>query len=789
MLAPQPEISGSFFLGAELESDRDSVRRAFHLDARDLTTHAVCIGMTGSGKTGLSIGLLEEAALDRVPAIIIDPKGDMGNLLLHFPTLSADEFLPWINEDECRRKGLSQQQCADSIATKWRQGLENWGIRPERLRSLRDSVHYRVFTPGSTMVRPINILGRLDPPPHSSDEDLHDRSTGIASGLLGLLGKGAVPAQSRELTFLAVLIEHFWKAGRATDIETLIRAIPDPPVRRFGVFDVDTFFPEDERFRFAMDFNNLIASPSFGAWMQGDALDISQLLFDKSGRPCHSIFYLAHLSDVERMFFVTLLLESLVGWMRGQQGTTSLRSLLYFDEVLGFLPPVAQPPSKRPLLTILKQGRAFGLGAVLATQNPVDLDYKALSNAGTWFIGRLQSEQDQERLLRGVSESSSLSQSSRDLGTLLSSLKKRVFVFHSVHREEPTLFRTRWAMNYLRGPLAREQLLDLQPQTGSVSGLTAVSRHVGAESESPSWRLEDRPALEPGIEEFFVELPGSSGRVSDGSFRAALGAVARISFVNRKYHVQGTVEELLLLLDDDDSINWGLAHVIAPPFLLRRTPPNGSRYLGQLPRHANTVKEVMKATRLAKEFLYRNRSTDLLLSEETGVCQEPGEPVEAFFARVELAAREMRDQELDGLMQDSEAQIRRLESRLRDKSLVVEDRKEELEERYQHEMVGLAESVLGMVFGGRKPRLSSAASRRRTTSSARRRLDRSLVEIKDIEEEIHDARVSVERESNEIRTRWSESVSSTQVLTVAPRRVDVAIESIGVFWHRFDAPA
>jgi len=435
-IEPQPERLGSFFLGAEYDPvEREVTNAPIHYDARDLTTHAVCVGMTGSGKTGLCIGLLEEAALDRVPAIIIDPKGDMGNLLLHFEDLAPEDFAPWVNVDDARRKGLSQDEYAEKMAQTWESGLADWGIGRPRIKALNDSVEYQVFTPGSSAARSINVLGSFEAPTDATGEEVHERSRGIVSALLGLVGIDADPVTSREATFLAVLIEHYWNHGVAPDLARLVRAIPDPPVRQFGVFDVDSFFPEKDRFDLAMRFNNLLASPNFGAWLAGPPLDIDSLLYSDQGKPRHSIFYIAHLSDEERMFFVTLLLENLVSWMRRQPGTTSLRALLYFDEIFGFLPPVAEPPSKRPLLTILKQGRAFGLGAVLVTQNPVDLDYKALSNAGTWFIGRLQSRQDQRRLLDGLKGASAVQADGgeRKIESAIGKLKSRVFLLHNVH--------------------------------------------------------------------------------------------------------------------------------------------------------------------------------------------------------------------------------------------------------------------------------------------------------------------------------------------------------------------
>ena len=405
MLAP-PEHLGSFFLGAEY--DLQSTQRrdtAFDFDARDLTTHAICVGMTGSGKTGLCITLLEEAAIDGVPALIIDPKGEMANLLLQFPDLRAEDFEPWVNPDDARRQGQTLPNYAQATADRWRDGLARWGLGSDRIRLLQRSADFAVYTPGSDAGLPISILGSLAAPALDFDahaETLRERISGTVSALLGLVGVDADPIRSREAILMATLFEHFWRQQQDMDLSALIQAIQDPPVRQMGALDVDTFFPPKERFDLAMSFNNLIASPSFQTWLKGEALDIERLLFTSDGRPRHSIFYLAHLSDNERMFFVTLLLENVITWMRHQTGTTSLRALLYFDEIFGFFPSRSEPPSKRPLLTLLKQARAFGLGCILGAQNPIDIDYKGLTNAGIWFLGRLQAERDKERVLHGL---------------------------------------------------------------------------------------------------------------------------------------------------------------------------------------------------------------------------------------------------------------------------------------------------------------------------------------------------------------------------------------------------
>src|SRR6185436_10983734 len=405
----------------------------------------VCVGMTGSGKTGLCIGLLEEAAIDGVPVIAIDPKGDLANLLLTFPQLTRENFEPWINEDDARRQGISPGDYAAQQAELWKKGLADWGQSEDRIQRLRDAADFAVYTPGSNAGISVSILKSFAAPEPAVLEDpelLRDRINTTVTSLLGLLGIQADPIQSREHIFISTILNAAWTDGRDMDLAGLIQAIQNPPMTKIGVLDLESVYPAKDRFGLVMALNNLLASPGFNAWLEGDPLDIGRILYGPTGKPRVSVFSISHLSDAERMFFVSLLLNQILGWMRTQSGTTSLRAVLYMDEIFGYFPPVANPPSKLPLLTLLKQARAFGLGVVLATQNPVDLDYKALSNAGTWLVGRLQTDRDRERLLAGL-EGAAGSAPGFDRASVtstLAGLDKRQFLLHNVHAEAPVVF-------------------------------------------------------------------------------------------------------------------------------------------------------------------------------------------------------------------------------------------------------------------------------------------------------------------------------------------------------------
>jgi hypothetical protein len=459
------EKLGAFYLGRPYDlAKRERGRDWLLYDSRDLVTHAVCVGMTGSGKTGLCLSLLEEAAIDRVPAIVIDPKGDLGNLLLTFPELRAEDFVPWVNPEDARRKGVGVEEYARQQAEMWKEGLAEWGQDGGRVARLRESADFVIYTPGSEAGLPVSILQSLAAPAAGAAEEgetFRERVTTTVTSLLGLLGIEADPVKSRDHILLSTLLDTSWRAGRDMDLAALIQQIQSPPMTRVGVFDLESFYPSKERFGLAMAVNNLLASPGFNSWMTGDPLDVQQMLYTAEGQPRIAIFSISHLGDAERMFFVSLLLNQVVGWMRAQGGTTSLRALVYMDEIAGYFPPVSNPPSKAPLLTLLKQGRAFGLGVVLATQNPVDLDYKGLSNAGTWFLGRLQTERDKARVLEGLEGAAATAGSTFDRSRMeetLAALGSRIFLMNNVHEDQPVVFETRWAMSYLRGPLGRQEI-------------------------------------------------------------------------------------------------------------------------------------------------------------------------------------------------------------------------------------------------------------------------------------------------------------------------------------------
>jgi hypothetical protein len=832
MQAP-PEQLGSFYLGAEYDLETGTRKdAAINYDARDLVTHAVCVGMTGSGKTGLCIGLLEEAALDKVPAILIDPKGDITNLLLQFPDLQPADFQPWINADDARRKDKTVEEFAAGTAEQWKNGLADWGIGGDRMRLLAQHTGYTIFTPGSDMGIPINILGSLAAPKldwSTEAENIREQIGGTVAALLGLAGVNADPVRSREGILLANIFENAWQQGQDLDLASLITAIQKPSFRQLGVFDVDTFYPEKDRFGLAMAFNTLVAAPKFQTWLQGEPLDVDRLFFDGEGKPRHSVIYIAHLSDSERMFIVTLLLENLLTWMRRQSGTTSLRALLYFDEVFGYFPPTAEPPSKRPLLTLLKQARAVGLGCVLVTQNPVDIDYKGLTNAGTWFIGKLQAERDKERVLAGLKGAlSEAGQPSEvDYGRLITRLGSRVFLMHNVHDRGPVVFNTRWAMSYLRGPLTLPQVRELMkdrkskpapasaaagtPGLQAAAPVASVAAPVApdgppaaAAGNAPDGFSATQPVVDPAITPQFLPIVfderaavrylanEAGGRIAVQSisllYEPGILGSATVRFADTKRRVDAQVDVMRLARPEDGGtqVDWDRAESVPVDSrqLARGAGTAGQGpYFAPVPEGAATAKKLAAAAKELGDWLYYNQTLKISVQPELGMARDPDEDDRHFRIRLQQAARERRDAEVDKL---TESYARRLDT-LNDKLARTQQALSEAQARAQakqaEQLVNIGESVFNF-FTGKSTRraVSSATSKWNQASAAAANVEEAKQNIGRLQAEIQELETELQAEVGEITARWESAETTLASDELKPRRSDVDVQGVTLGW-------
>ncbi|MEM8601367.1 MAG: DUF87 domain-containing protein [Bacteroidota bacterium] len=709
---------GTFYLGAPVDpetGERLAERPAdapVLYDAADLTTHAAIIGMTGSGKTGLGIGLIEEAALDRIPVIAVDPKGDLGNLLLTFPDLAPGDFTPWVDAQEAQRQGRTPAEHAAATADLWTTGLAKWGQAPERIQRLRDTADLAIYTPGSSAGLPLSVLKSFDPPGDALREDAdlwRERIEATVSGVLALAGVEADPLQDPEHVFLARVVGDAWTAGRSLTLADLIRALQAPPFEQLGVLDVDTFFPARDRGKLAMRLNGLLASPGFAAWGEGEPLDVARLLHKEDGTPRVSILSIAHLGESERQFFVTKLLTEVIAWMRQQPGTGSLRAILYMDEVFGYLPPQGNPPTKPLFLTLLKQARAYGLGLVLATQNPVDLDYKALSNCGTWFVGRLQTERDKARLLDGLEGATPGGLDRGEMDTLLSGLGKRRFLLHNVHESAPQVFETRWVLSYLAGPLTRTQIGTLMEGRGSEvesPGSQVEAQVVDRESQVTSQNGAGdagpgaRPAVSGDVPEVFLATTGSEGG-GGLTYVPMLLAQAEVPFARKSLDLDYTRTTNLLAEVDGEAPDFENAEPLATKPATTTDPQEGATF-ASVPAALADGSSYAKWERALKRWLQHERPLAVFQHKGLKAVSQPGEDERTFRARLADLARADRDRRKADLRERFQKKLDALETKMRAAEERVAREESQASQKKLDTVVNVGVSLLGAFLGSRR---------------------------------------------------------------------------------------
>ena len=811
------DTNGKFYLGKDPKNQQPIL-----YNPDDLTTHAVVVGMTGSGKTGLCIGLLEEAALQNIPAIMIDPKGDITNALLHFPDLLPSDFQPWVNPDEARRAGQTIEQAAQAAAQSWRTGLENWQIGPERIQALKNAAHFAVYTPGSDAGIPVSILASLKAPLipwEGSQEILREKISGTVTALLGLVGMDDIdPVRSREHILLANIFERAWSQNKDLDLGELIMQTQNPPFEKLGVMDLDTFFPEKDRFELSMLLNNILAAPAFQSWITGEPLDIESLLWGEDDRPRHSVFYIAHLTDSERMFFITLLYSAIETWMRSQPGATSLRALVYFDEIFGYAPPISNPPAKALLLRMLKQARAFGVGQILVTQNPVDLDYKGLSNAGTWLIGKLQTEKDKQRLLDGLEGAAGGLLDRQTYDRLISQLEKREFLLHNVHEKQPQILQTRWVMNYLAGPLTRSQI----PALNRLAGVGAVSEpEAYAGGTEPGLPLDEmqpipvapppaskeeiakpagtqtRPALPAGLAEYFlpnnltmVEAFKAAGQPVPAQalgqgllYKPVLLVQADIRYFQRKYDLDYSQKAAAQVADPDPRgvVRWG-EYETSPVDLdhLERQAVPGARF-GLLEAPFTDTRAIKALESDFVDWVYRRASVTVLANEKLKMYAGPETTPGGFRKLTSDQARREMENELDATRDKFQKKLNDLKKKLNREQRELEDDRAEHSQRRMEELTTHFENLFGGKAYGRR-RISSSLSKHRMTQHAKDDIEESEDMIEEIERDIANLTIEMEDTIDEIEDKWAEVATQVDEITVNPYKKDILVELFGVAW-------
>lgn len=824
------EKLGTFYLGREYDQDTKALQDKLVLyDSKDLVTHGVVLGMTGSGKTGLCFALLEEAAMDKIPALVIDPKGDITNFLLTFPDLAPQDFRPWINEEDAEKKGKTPDEFAAGQAEMWKKGLGDWGQSAERIRTLRETVDIVIFTPGSSAGIPVSILSSFKCPEFEVIDDAElfgDRIESTVSSILSLCQIDADPISSKDHILLSSIFNHAWRAGEDLGLERIIEYVQAPPMAKIGVIGVDDFYPEKKRSEFAMKINNLLAAPGFQAWLNGEPLDIKRMLHTESGKPRISIFCIAHLNDAERMFFVSLVLNQTVGWMRSQSGTTSLRALVYMDEIYGYLPPTANPPSKKPMMILLKQARAFGVGCLLATQNPVDLDYKALSNIGTWFLGRLQTERDKNRVLDGL-EGAASSQNAKfnraDMDRMLAGLGNRVFLMNNTHEDHPVVFQVRWVMTYLRGPLTRSQiklLMDPRRSEFKLEGPATVKKSAAAkpkakkkaaeeqeaeepeeaeveeaeadadeENATPTKAGADRPVVPASVVQYFLPVTSPAASPLPVVYQPAVFCAAEVLFTDNAKGISERRKLAAMHRIDGDTVALtaeGSERVDLDPKSLSQQPVAGASF-GALPAIARKTPSYTTVKTQFVEWIYQNFTLDLLRCDALDELSKPGESEGDFKARLQHKAREERDRALDAIRVKYQPKFLDLEQDRRKALEIIDRERSQARAAKVSTGIGILQGVLGAVFGSRK--VSSAISKGSTAMRGASKawkeggdVGRAEDRLAEVEQALADLNGELELKMEEIRAGFDIDRQPLAKVAISPMKKNIAVQASGLAW-------
>jgi len=805
---PEYEKLGAFYLGKEYDLEAGECRENLILyDSKDLTTHAVCVGMTGSGKTGLCLSLLEEAAIDNIPVIAIDPKGDLGNIFLTFPEMKPKDFRPWIDESEAARDGLTPDEFAQKTATMWKEGLASWGQSPARIKRFRDAVDMAIYTPGSTAGLPITVLRSFNAPAQQILDDpeaFRERVSSATSGLLALIRIDGDPLNSREHILISNILQTAWLAGRNMDIPSLIKEIQNPPFHSVGVLDLETFYPPKDRTELAMTLNNLLASPTFASWLEGEPLDIKRLLYTAEGKPRLSILSISHLSDAERMFFVTILLNEILAWVRTQPGTSSLRAILYMDEVYGYFPPTKNPPSKIPMLTLLKQARAYGLGCVLATQNPVDLDYKGLSNTGTWFLGRLQTERDKARVLEGL-EGASIQAGKEfnkaEMEATLARLGRRVFLMNNVHENRPVTFQTRWALSYLRGPLTRQhikKLMDPLRPKKSEKPIATAPGHIPSATKAKSQPAPQmsalsaaaRPVIPEYVKESFLDLSQPLSESSRLVYRPMMLGTGELHFVRSTYKVDEWRECGLLQTFDNDIVkpDWDNATIVDPHQFQHASEPHPKAVFADVPLKLLNKTNLKKWTSRLKAEFYETQRVSVWKCADLKLYSQPGETEGDFRVRLRQAVSEQRDLDVEKLRKKYGSKISSLQGRIETAEAAVKREESQYAKAKNDSYLSIGSTLLGALFGRK---IASRTNISKATTSARS-MGRASEQADDVERAkekvstLKQDKEALEKELNEeiksLEEHWKPENLKLEQLEVTPRKSDIRVDEVQLVW-------
>ena len=770
------EKMGLFYLGKDSSDDSLELYKS-----KDLTTHAAIIGMTGSGKTGLGIGILEEAAIDNIPSIVIDPKGDMGNLCLDFPNMSPSDFLPYIDPIAAQNKNLSMEEFAKITAQKWKKGIESFGQDLSRVKKLAD-VKKTIYTPGSSAGVGVNILGNFNAPNSEilDDSDLFSSLiNSTVTSLLSLVGIDTNPISSKEHLLLSNIFNFYWSKGKSLSLEDLIGLIATPPFKKIGVLTLKSFYPQNDRMKLAMLLNNVISSVTFSSWIKGEALDIQNMLYDENGKAKISIFSIAHLNDNERMFFVTILLNAYINWMRTQRGSSILKSILYMDEIFGFFPPTKNPPSKEPMLLLLKQARAFGTGIVLGTQNPVDIDYKGLSNIGTWFIGKLQTKQDIDKVIDGVAAKSDLSKN--EISKKIATLKERTFFLKNVHVEKTGEFYTRWVLSYLKGPMTKNDIRALMKDRKEI-----VAEKEDLTSPKKTDKINAKPILSEEVKEYFTDTNINSNE----PFYPYMYGHIELRFYNLKRDIDSAKDIFLKLelRDDTKSINWKESVEEAEPQFTSKV--NSSAKYASLPDIITGEKNLSSWKKELSDFIYNTKRLELFSCKALKKESKKGQSKKDFLLEIQDILREKKDDETEKIKSRFQTKYSRLEDKLQKLEFKLEKEKSDVTTKTTDTFIGIGMTVLGAIFGRKAmsastiSRGASAIKKAKSAYGERNDVKNTISLIDNVKEDMSTLQDDLQDKIDKTDDLFSIDNYEITDIAIKPRRSDVSIDDIAILWER-----
>ncbi len=786
------EKLGIFYLGKEVNPKTQELTDELVLyKNKNFTTHAALIGMTGSGKTGLGIGIIEEAILDNVPAILIDPKGDMGNLLLTFPELKPKDFEPWVDPGAAETKGLSVKDFAVKTAAMWDKGIQSWHQDKSRIKALKNNAEYVIYTPGSTAGVQLSVLSSFDAPSEDVIDDPDSFTSVInstVSSLLALIKISGDPLQSKEFLLLSTIFVHLWKKGISVSLEELIGYVTNPPFEKIGVLPLKSFYTQKQRLDLAMKLNTVLASPSFSAWTEGESLDIKNLLYSKDGKPKVSILSISHLDDSQRMFFVTLFLNKYISWMRQQSGTSSLRALLYMDEIFGYFPAVSNPPTKKPMLMLLKQARAFGISIILSTQNPIDLDYKGLSNIGTWFIGRLQTKQDKERVMDGLLKSGEDSLNKKEIESLLSNLQSRVFLFKSAHEDRIKLMQTRWVLSYLKGPLSKKEVRILMKKRKEKSQ-TNEKKEIKIEKQTETIEISDanvvKPVVTDGIKQFYsVKTPYGQEVVyepyllTEGKVKYvnASKGIDRQTSISKKFFLDKELTQLEMNRGEDYDYTDDL-------LLFDKKPLEQSKFLS-LPVFIAELKTLKTIEKAFSDYLYRTKKLELFRCKSLKVESKPGESIKDFKIRLIDILREEKDKAIEKLRKKYHTKSNSLQKKYETLLTRLDKEKADVASKRTDTAMSFGMAILGSFLGGGTKRKTmrgiSSAGKIAKEKADVRRVENQIYEI---QKDMEDLKNDLSQEISILKDDFAIENHEISTFYIKPRRSDIFDVKASLLWE------